>query len=148
MWCSLQKIAVWFLTISSLIGFLYGIKMIEKMVTAEVKMAEATTVILRPLTEKEILQLYLYEQVGYNVKDYNILKRIITCESQWDIMAYNSKSNDYGLFQINQRYWEKKAKELGLENYKDDWKENIQLGVWIYKNSGLFNWNWSKSCWK
>jgi len=148
MWCSLQKIAVWFLTISSLIGFLYGIKMIEKMVTAEVKMAEATTVILRPLTEKEILQLYLCEQVGYNVKDYNILKRIITCESQWDIMAYNSKSNDYGLFQINQRYWEKKAKELGLENYKDDWKENIQLGVWIYKNSGLFNWNWSKSCWK
>ena len=146
--CKLQRIVVWFLTISSLIGFLYGIKMIEKMVTAEVKMAEATTVILRPLTEKEILQLYLCEQVGYNVKDYNILKRIITCESQWDIMAYNSKSNDYGLFQINQRYWEKKAKELGLENYKDDWKENIQLGVWIYKNSGLFNWNWSKSCWK
>ena len=146
--CKLQRIVVWFLTISSLIGFLYGIKMIEKMVTAEVKMAEATTVILRPLTEKEILQLYLCEQVGYNVKDYNILKRIITCESQWDIMAYNSKSDDYGLFQINKRYWENKAKELGLENYKDDWKENIQLGVWIYKNSGLFNWNWSKSCWK
>ncbi len=146
--CKLQRIVVWFLTISSLIGFLYGIKMIEKMVLAEAKMVEATTAVLRPLTEKEMLQLYLYEQVEYNVKDYNILKRIITCESQWDIMAYNSKSNDYGLFQINQRYWEKKAKELGLENYKDDWKENIQLGVWIYKNSGLFNWNWSKSCWK
>ena len=146
--CKLQRIAVWFLTISSLIGFLYGIKMIEKMVLVEAKMVEATTAVLRPLTEKEMLQLYLYEQVDYNIKDYNILKRIITCESQWDITAYNEKSGDYGLFQINKRYWEKKAKELGLENYKDDWKENIQLGVWIYKNSGLFNWNWSKSCWK
>ena len=51
-------------TIISLIGLLGGMYVAGKMVLAEAKMVEATTAILRPLTEKEILQLYLCEQVG------------------------------------------------------------------------------------
>ena len=146
--CKLKGIVVWLPTIISLIGLLGGMYVAGKMVLAEAKMVEATTAVLRPLTEKEILQLYLFEAVKYDVQKYNLLKRIITCESQWDITAYNEKSGDHGLFQINEKWWDKKAKELGFENYKDDWKENIQLGIWIYENYGKKPWNWSRMCWK
>jgi len=146
--CKLKGMVVWLPTIISLIGLLGGIYVAGKMVLAEAKVVGATTAILRPLTEKEILQLYLFEAVKYDVQKYNLLKRIITCESRWDIMAYNKKSGDYGLFQINEKWWDKKAKELGFENYKDDWKENIQLGIWIYENYGKKPWNWSRTCWK
>lgn len=146
--CKLKGIVVWLPTIISLIGLLGGMYVAGKMVLAEAKVVGATTAILRPLTEKEILQLYLFEAVKYDVQKYNLLKRIITCESRWDIMAYNEKSGDYGLFQINEKWWDKKAKELGFENYKDNWKENIQLGIWIYENYGKKPWNWSRMCWK
>ena len=104
-------------------------------------------VVLRDLTPNEIYRIYLFEQLNGNWKQYRLLSAIINCESNWDEMAYNKKSGDFGLFQINYKTWNNKAIELGLENYTDYWRDNLDLGIWIYKNSGIQNWNWSKSCW-
>lgn len=100
---------------------------------------------LKEFTSEEQQKLYLFNQVS--VKEYRLLKRVINCESRWQTNAYNSKSKDYGLFQINGRSWDKKAKELGYE-YKTDWQDNINFGLWIYRNYGIRQWNWSKSCWE
>ena len=99
---------------------------------------------LRKLSEQEQQKLYLFNQVS---GEYRLLSRVINCESRWQANAYNSKSKDYGLFQINSRSWDKKAKELGY-NYKTDWQDNINFGLWIYRNYGIRQWNWSKNCWK
>ena len=103
---------------------------------------------LRELTVNEIYKIELYTQLNFNYKNYRLLSRVIKCESSWNEMAFNAKSNDFGLFQINYKTWNDKAKELGFENYTDYWKDNISMGVWIFKNSGIQNWNWSKHCWK
>ena len=103
---------------------------------------------LRKFTPREIYRLELYKQLKFNYIDYRIMSATISCESNWNEMAFNAKSNDFGLFQINYKTWNDKAKELGFENYTDYWKDNISMGVWIFKNSGIQNWNWSKHCWK
>lgn len=112
----------------------------------EAKAVESPTII-RELTPNEIQRLYLYEQLNYDINDYRILSKIIKCESGWNSTAVNKKTNDFGLFQVNQSIWDEQANELGY-NYQNDWRDNISFGIWIYKNSGIQNWNWSKKCWK
>lgn len=111
------------------------------------QVAASQDVVLRELTPNEIYRLYLFEQLNGNWKEYRLLSAVIKCESQWNEMAYNKKSNDFGLFQINYKTWNNKAIELGLKNYTDYWRDNLDLGIWIYINSGIRNWNWSKNCW-
>ena len=123
-----------------------GTNVIIKLLSERV--AASQDVVMRDLTTNEIHRIYLFERVDENHKKFWQLARIIKCESGWNEMAYNSKSNDFGLFQINYATWNKKAIELGLENYTDYWADNIDLGIWIFKTSGIKNWNWSKSCWK
>ena len=101
---------------------------------------------LRELSEIEQQKLFLFNELGGNYREFSLLNKVINCESRWKTDAYNPKSKDYGLFQINQKSWDKKAKEMNL-NYKENWEDNMKLGVWIYKNSGIQNWNWSKKCW-
>lgn len=102
---------------------------------------------LREFSPNEIYKLYLFDELNGNWKQFRLLSAVIQCESGWNEMAWNKKSNDFGLFQINYKTWNNKALELGLENYTDYWKDNLDMGIWIYKNSGIQNWNWSKFCW-
>ena len=108
------------------------------------------TPIMRELSEIEKAGLYLFEQVGENTLIYKKLWKVIDCESEWKIDAYNSKSNDGGLSQINEATWKKKAVELGYENYKTDYRDNIDMMIWIIKNDprGINNWNASYKCHK
>jgi len=111
--------------------------------------AEASQdVVLRELTPNEIYKQYLFNQLNGNWKQYRLLSAIIKCESGWDEMAFNPKSNDFGLFQINYKTWNSTAIKLGLENYTDYWRDNLDLGVWIFQHYKTTPWNWSKSCWK
>jgi len=111
------------------------------------QVAASQDIVLRELTTNEVHRTYLFEKVKENHKEFWRLARIIKCESNWDEMAYNPKSKDFGLFQINQSTWDSIAQQLGLENYKDYWKENLDFGFWIYQHYGTKPWNWSKSCW-
>ncbi|MGB4253828.1 MAG: transglycosylase SLT domain-containing protein [Minisyncoccales bacterium] len=143
--CKLKGIVVWLPTIISLIGLLGGMYVAGKMVLAEAKV-EASPTTLRELTLNEQQRLYLYEQVNYNIQDYQILSRIIWCESRWDAEAYNSKTGDVGLFQISEKYHLKNATELGYDIYNPF--GNIDYGIYLYKKYGLQPWEWSKKCWE
>ena len=115
----------------------YTLKQIEKL----------QFVSLREFSEEEKQKLYLFESLDGDYAKFRLLARVITCESLWQAAAYNPKSKDWGLFQINQALWDKKADELGL-NYKDAWQDNIQMGLHIYHTQGIKAWDWSKNCWQ
>lgn len=100
---------------------------------------------IRDLTPKEEAQLFLYQQTlksELTYRDFAILKEIIRRESQWKPNALNINKNgsqDIGYFQINTVYWTDYARELNLEFWAN-WKDNIILGVLIYKNNGIHKW--------
>ncbi len=149
--CKLKGIVVWLPTIISLIGLIGSMCVVagtgvNVLKTVEEAKAEASPTTIRELTLNEQQRLYLYEQVNYNIQDYQILSRIIWCESRWDAEAYNSKTKDVGLFQISEKYHLKNATELGYDIYNPF--GNIDYGIYLYKKYGLQPWEWSQKCWK
>ncbi len=54
--------------------------------------------------------------------------------------------NDIGECQINIKYNGKKAKEMGLDVFKES--DNIKFANWLYQQQGSTPWNWSKPCWQ
>jgi hypothetical protein len=87
--------------------------------------------------------------------DIKLVERIIDCESELYQGSINHNrredgsiwSTDYGLFQINDYFWNKKALKLGL-NYKESREDNIKLGFYILEVQGLSAWRASSHCWK
>jgi hypothetical protein len=82
--------------------------------------------------------------------DESIMRAIIDCESnmyQLDPKSdrVNSEgvrylhSTDWGLFQINDKSWDKRAAELGYD-YKNNAYDNILMGFVVYKEQGLTAW--------
>jgi hypothetical protein len=81
-----------------------------------------------------------------NKKDEALLTKIIQAESNWKPNAYNAKTKDHGLCQINQRSWDKELTAQGLD-YKNDWKDNLQGCVYILKKQGKTAWRASEHRW-
>lgn len=69
----------------------------------------------------------------------NLLLAIIKVESDFKVNAYNKKSNDYGLMQINE--WHVKRKGLSKQKLLTDPSYNIAAGCiiikWFLKNYSL-----------
>lgn len=81
-----------------------------------------------------------------------ILLDIAICESKnkqfnEDGSVHMGKINplDTGRFQINQKYWLEKSKELGFDIFTLE--GNTKMALYIYEQHGTTPWNWSKSCW-
>jgi hypothetical protein len=146
----LKNLLTHLLIASVIIGIILGISYLsQKAIHLFYEYATASQETeIRSLTPLETYKIELYTQLNFNYKNYRLLTRVIKCESNWNEMAYNAKSNDYGLFQINYKTWNNTAIKLGYENYTDYWYDNISLGVWIFKNSGIQNWQWSSRCWR
>lgn len=109
--------------------------------------AEAKQEVLsRELNLIEKQKLFIYENFG-NFKTYKLMVRIINCESGFNQEAVNKKTKDYGLFQINEKYWDETAKSMGLD-YKENWKDNVLMARYIFQTQGISAWFWSKHCWK
>src|SRR3990167_3366172 len=92
-------------------------------------------------TEVQQAKAYLLEKVGY--KNFRKLSRVAFCESGWDIEAYNAKTNDNGIFQIN-IVWADLAEQLKLD-YKGDFRDNIDLALVILQKQGISAWKASFS---
>ena len=60
------------------------------------------------------------------------------------ILSYGQEQS-FGLFQIHAKAWDKKAKDLGYEDYKTSPRDNIDMARWIYVQSGKKWTPWS--CW-
>lgn len=112
----------------------------------ETKMVYEQELFIRELTLREQQKIYLYENLG-NFNLYKKMVKIANCESNFSQSAVNHKSNDFGLFQVNEATWDETARSMGL-NYKEDWRDNILMARYIYQTQGISAWNWSKHCWK
>ena len=93
-------------------------------------------------SEVQQAKAYLLDKVGY--KSFRKMSKVISCESGWDINAFNQKTNDSGLTQIN-IVWEELAKELGLD-YKNSWQANIDMSLVILQKQGIRAWKASFAC--
>ena len=100
---------------------------------------------IRELTDKEQYTLFLMNEVfsqGLQWKDFTFLLEAIDRESEWDIKAINNNlhrngtiSTDFGLCQINDKWWSKRANELNLDFYNDVW-DNLRMCVVVMKEQG------------
>ena len=75
---------------------------------------------------------------------YSLVSAITFCESNHNVLAI-SKTNDFGLWQIN-HVWDGELKKLGLD--RKDENDNIIAGFYILKNYGTWPWKASQKCWK
>lgn len=79
-----------------------------------------------------------------------IMLEVARCESgvkQHDKngkVIMNTKTNDKGIFQINEIHWPK-AKQLGYD--LDTFEGNIKMAQYILKTQGLNAWYSSVHCW-
>ena len=99
------------------------------------------------LTEVQQAKLYLYYKVGQDYATYKKIERIFECESNWNLYAFNSKTKDAGLAQINIPTWDKTAQQLGYD-YKNNPEDNIDFALWILENVGVKAWKYSRHCHK
>ena len=92
---------------------------------------------IRELTPTESYKLYLYEGLDWNYKQFRQMSKIAYCESRWIETAYNYKTGDAGLFQVN----------VALHGYIPDPYENIDYAITLYKKAKRQPWIASIKCW-
>jgi len=89
----------------------------------------------KPKTQKEEIEEFGQFLFG---EDWKLFKRIIACESSWNVKAYNGK--DTGLAQINQIH--------GIpKRWLEDWRVNLSVAYRLFKEQGTKPWEASKKCW-
>jgi hypothetical protein len=71
--------------------------------------------------------------------------RIAKCESGFRPHAHNEKTNDGGLFQLNEKYHGQRLRELGLDPF--DVQDNLKYARILYEQNGTQDWSASKHCW-
>lgn len=99
---------------------------------------------LRPLTAQEEARVYLIQRVG--AKEYRQWDRVISAESEWKQEAVNERTGDYCLAQINEESWDIVAQRLDLD-YKNDYKDCLELAIVIKKEFGWSAWESSRHRW-
>lgn len=99
---------------------------------------------MRPLNAQEQARLYMVQRVG--LKEYRQWDRVISAESGWEQGAINERTGDYCLAQVNEASWDSVAKKLGLD-YKNNYKDCLEMALVIKKEFGWSAWNSSKRRW-
>lgn len=130
----------------ALIGLVMGTLLSNTLTAiAQYKIPEpGGSVQVRPLTAQEEARVYLIQRVG--VKEYQQWDRIISAESEWKQGAINERTGDYCLAQINEESWDGVAQRLDLD-YKNDYKDCLELALVIKQEFGWSAWNASKHRW-
>lgn len=109
----------------------------------DVRVANHPEVYIPNVVVQEITpQEYLKEHAG---SDFELLSRIIVCESGWKPAAQNKVSTAGGLFQFLDSTWSRTASS-SWEKYNP--YRNIDAGIALFKKEGTQPWKESESCWK
>lgn len=126
-------------------GYLLG-SVIASAISAKVAIAEQ---IRKPIPSSAAFKIQLFWEAtaaGLNVKDIRFLAEAARRESRWDEDAINinhnkngATSTDYGLLQVNDKAWDAKAQELGLD-YQHSTIDNIKMAIYIYQHQGKGAW--------
>ncbi len=77
------------------------------------------------------LQASIYAACAEHEIAYDLILAIIKTESEFDAAAIGDSGHAYGLMQIQPRWWDKLARELGLTGYRTDPAQNAGLGIAI-----------------
>ena len=125
-----------FLIVSIIVGVLLFVTTLQ---------AEAPTAVLPEVTGTELVNFYFDT-------DEKVMLAIAQCESEQlqfkDGTVVTSYTNDFGYFQINQKSWDKIAKQKDLD-YKGSLHDNVLLAKYIYDTQGLRAWTTYKNgCYK
>ncbi|KXS45393.1 MAG: Soluble lytic murein transglycosylase [Candidatus Frackibacter sp. T328-2] len=91
---------------------------------------------LRDIPLSEDLQLHTYLTARRYQVDYDLVLAVMFRESSYKITALNDNGNskDYGLMQINNKYWaEEIENDLGYKYWRSNPYENIEAGVYILR---------------
>lgn len=135
-------------TVVTLVVLVASIWLFIKLVVAsEINQNRNEQVTIRELTEKERLQLFLYERVQYDYARYKKIKKVIEKESEWNpsVQSYcigldGKREESYGLVQINIIANPDVTKEQALDpifaiNYIVDAEREGKLNKWsAYKS--------------
>ena len=104
---------------------------------------ESYQLVARPYTEKEELQLYLYEQVGYDYKQYDTIRKVIEGvpsrgvwgESNWDVDAVGDGGKAISVAQFHEQTFNEFSQRSGIQgNYTDPY-DQLKLMVWAFNNN-------------
>jgi len=143
-----------------LLGILTGISLDiatgDKQVIAEAKAEELVVVVEPQEVMIEIRYDWDKERIIEEIEkafpeDPKTAVKVAKCESGLIVDIQSNHILDYGrekswgLFQIHEPAWDKKAKQLGYEDYKTSPRDNIDMARWIYEQSGKKWTAWS--CW-
>ncbi|MDE2015939.1 MAG: transglycosylase SLT domain-containing protein [Patescibacteria group bacterium] len=82
---------------------------------------------------------------GLSPEQINLMYRIAQAESSWQPDKV-SPTGDFGYFQINETSWHLLGVKLGY-NFRESWKDNIRMAIYIFKIYGSSPWNASKKGW-
>ena len=84
--------------------------------------------------------------------DEPVLAQIAWCESRMrhldedgEIFRGKVNANDIGVMQINTKYHEATATDMGIDIYS--LKGNLEYAKYLYEKQGTKPWNSSKKCW-
>jgi len=107
------------------------------LLTTQVESAEAPIGEIPEPTATQMVAFYFGD-------DAKRMEQIFICESglrqfKDDGTVVISPTRDFGLTQINEKTWDKKAKELGLD-YKGSMIQNLQMARYIYDVQGKNAW--------
>lgn len=127
-----------------LAGILMGLFVQISLDSATVVQAKSEEVIEEPKEVRiEVVTDWTKERIEQEIRDTfpespELALAIFKCESGLNPTA-KGPTSDFGIAQIHEPSWGKKAKQLGLENYKTDVKENLAMARYIYEGRGNFN---------
>jgi hypothetical protein len=101
---------------------------------------EASVKMNTPENIKELSRFYIKKYFG---KDADKVEKVMNCESGLSNQTINTKSGDYGLYQIN-KYWHKERFEkmygVKFEVGVHDWDLSSKYAKFLYDSSGLGPW--------
>jgi soluble lytic murein transglycosylase-like protein len=113
-------------------------------------MALVLALVLLPLRSHAAVDRATVDFVIDRVTNYysvpeDLIRRIVACESDFQPEVI-SRTNDYGLLQINSKAHKKTAKEMGYDIHI--WQQSFEYGVLLFKEEGSQPWFMSAKCHK
>lgn len=112
---------------------------------------EEPRIILIETTTKAWTEEQIIEEIHRVFPEAPYMVNVARCEgSRHGVIiadAYNSLTDDSGVFQVNEYYHGKTYRELGFTDMKDP-KQNIAFARLLWEESGLQPWSASEFCWE
>lgn len=131
---------------------IYFILLALSLVAPEVAYESSVTNIQQELSSRYSPSIQLAVEQPLTLPIPEILQKIALCESggkhfteTGEVLRGTHNPDDIGKYQINEKFWGKKAQSLGFNIYTEEGNEGMALE--LYNRYKTKPWVWSKECW-